>query len=66
MTRVELDLYHVMTNSDTKFQVNISKDSREKSGKLKCDGRTDRQTDRQTDGRTDERTDRQTDRQTAN
>ena len=38
--KLELDLYYVMTNSYTKFQVNISKDGREKSGK-----RTDRQTD---------------------
>ena len=53
VTKVELDLYHVMTNSYTKFQVNISKDSREKSGKLKCDGRTDGQTDRLTDSVTD-------------
>ena len=41
VTKVELDLYHVITNTYTKFQVNISKDSREKSGKLKCDGQTD-------------------------
>ena len=34
MTKVELDLYYVKTNSYTKFQVNISEDSREKSGKL--------------------------------
>ena len=47
VTKVKLDLYHVMSNSYTKFQVNISKDSREKSGKLKCDGRTDRQSPRQ-------------------
>ena len=41
----ELHLYFIMTNSYTKFQVNISKDSREKSGvNLKCDARTDRQT----------------------
>ena len=39
--KLELDLYNVMTNSYTKFQVNISKDYTEKSGKLKCDGRTD-------------------------
>ena len=37
-----------MTNSYTKFQVNISKDCREKSGKLKCDGRTDGLTDGKT------------------
>ena len=49
MTKVDLDLYYIMTNSYTKFQVNISKDSREKSGKLKCDGRTDWQTDGLTD-----------------
>ena len=42
--KLELDLYYVITNSNTKFQVNISKDCREKSGKLKCDGRTDGQT----------------------
>ena len=34
MTKLEFDLYYVMTNSYTKFQVNISKDDREKSGKL--------------------------------
>ena len=31
VTKLQLDLYHVMTNSYTKFQVNISKDDREKS-----------------------------------
>ena len=45
--KLELDLYYVIKNPYTKFQVNISKDCREKSGKLKCDGRTDRRTDRQ-------------------
>ena len=45
MTKLKLDLYYVMTNSYTKFQVSISKDSREKSGRLKCDGQTDGQTD---------------------
>ena len=36
MTKLELDLYmySVITNSYTKFVVNISKDCREKSGKL--------------------------------
>ena len=34
MTKLELELYYVMINSYTKFQVNISKDDREKSGKL--------------------------------
>ena len=29
-TKVELDLYNVKTNKYTKFQVNISKDCREK------------------------------------
>ena len=53
MAKLELDLYYVITNLYTKFQVNISKDCREKSGKLKCDG----QTDRQTEGRTDRQTD---------
>ena len=43
VTRVELDLYYLKRNTHTKFQVNISKDSWEKSGKLS--GRTDRQTD---------------------
>ena len=33
-----------MTDLYTKLQSNISKDSRKKSGKLKCDGRTDRHT----------------------
>ena len=32
--KLKLDLYYVMTNSYTEFQVNISKDKREKSGKL--------------------------------
>ena len=45
MTKLKLDLYYVMTNLYTKFQVNISKDCREKSGKQKCDGLTDRLTD---------------------
>ena len=35
----------VKTNSYTKFQVNISKDAREKSRKPKFDGQTDGQTD---------------------
>ena len=30
-----------MTSSYTKFQINIPKDNKEKSGKLKCDGQTD-------------------------
>ena len=34
-----------MTSSYNKFQANISKDSREKSGKLKCDWLTDGRTD---------------------
>ena len=34
VTKLELDLYYVKSKSYTKFQVNISKDSREKSGKL--------------------------------
>ena len=33
VTKLKLDLYYVMTNSYTKFQVNISKAGREKSGK---------------------------------
>ena len=33
MTNLKIDLYYVMTNLFTKFQVNISKDGREKSGK---------------------------------
>ena len=32
-TKVKLDLYYVKTNSYTKYQVKISKDGREKSGK---------------------------------
>ena len=32
--KLKLDLYYVMTNSYTKFEVNISKHYREKSGKL--------------------------------
>ena len=47
MTKLKLDLYYVNTNSYTKFQVNISKDCREKSGKLKYDGQTDKRTDRE-------------------
>ena len=31
MTKVKLDLYYDMTNSSPKFQVNISKDGREKT-----------------------------------
>ena len=34
MTKHKLDLYYVKTNSYTKVQVNISKDGREKFGKL--------------------------------
>ena len=34
MTRLELELYYVMTISYTKFEVNIFKDCRKKSGKL--------------------------------
>ena len=34
MTKLKLDLYYVMTNTYTKFQVNISIDGIEKSGKL--------------------------------
>ena len=45
MTKLELDLCYVMTNSYTKFEVNVSKDSREKSEKPKCDWRTDWQID---------------------
>ena len=35
MTKLKLDqvLYYVNTNSDMKFQVNMSKDDKEKSGK---------------------------------
>ena len=48
MTKLELDLYYVTTKTYIKFEVNISKDSREKSGKLKCDRLTDGLTDRRT------------------
>ena len=34
VTKLKLDLYYVMTNSYTEFEVNISKDCREKYGKL--------------------------------
>ena len=34
MTKLKLDLYYVVTNVYTKNQVNISKDGREKPGKL--------------------------------
>ena len=33
VTKVELDLYYVKTNSYMKFQLNMSKDGKEKSGK---------------------------------
>ena len=33
-TKVKLDLYYVKINPYTKFQVNITKDGREKSGKV--------------------------------
>ena len=45
VTKLELDLYYVVKNSFTKFEVKISKDSREMSGKLKCDRLIDGQTD---------------------
>ena len=32
-TKVELDLYYVKTNSYMKFQLNMSNDDKEKSGK---------------------------------
>ena len=39
VTKVELDLYYVKANSFTKFQVNITKEGREKFGKLNgCKG----------------------------
>ena len=41
VTKFKLDLFYVNTNSYFKFQVNISKDGREKSGKLRCGGQTD-------------------------
>ena len=57
VTKLELDLYYVKTNSYTKFQVNISKDGREKFGKPS--GRTlSGLTDRRTDGHEDRLTDR--------
>ena len=38
-TKVKLDLYYVKTNSYTKYQVNNTKDRREKFGKLNfCKG----------------------------
>ena len=61
VTKLELDLYYVMANSYIKCEVNISIDSREKSGKLKCDRLTDGRTDGRTDGLTDWRTDGRTD-----
>ena len=48
VTRLKFGLYYVMTNIYTKFQVNISKGGREKSGKPKYDRRTDGQIDWQT------------------
>ena len=33
-TKIKLDLYYLKTNSYTKFQLNISKDCRKKSGIL--------------------------------
>ena len=47
VTELKLDVYDVMTNSYTKFKVNISKDCREKSGKPECDGQTYWQTYRE-------------------
>ena len=35
MMKLEINLYYVNANSYTEFQVNIAKDCREKSGKLK-------------------------------
>ena len=52
-TKVKLDLCYVKTNPYTKYQVNISKDDREKFGKPSGrtpSGLTDGQTDRMTDG----------------
>ena len=52
VTKLELDLYYVKTNSYAKFQVNIAKDDRENSGKPSGrtpSGLTDGQTDRLTD-----------------
>ena len=45
MTKLERDRYYVNTNPYTKLQVNISRNDRVKSGKLKCDGVTDGLTD---------------------
>ena len=39
MTKLKLDLYYVMTNSYTEFEVNISKDCREKVWKTKFEQR---------------------------
>ena len=65
VTKLKLDLYYVMTNSYTKFQVNISKDDWEKFGKPS--GRTPSGlTDGRTDGQTDGQTDRQNDRRGEN
>ena len=50
VTKLKLDLFYVMTNSYTKFQVNISNDDREKSENGSV---TDRLTDGQMDGQTD-------------
>ena len=47
-TKIELDLYYHRTNSYTKFLKSISQGmSKKKSGKLKCDGYTNRWTDKQ-------------------
>ena len=61
LTKLKLELYYVMTNLCSKFQVTISKDGREKSENKKCDGLTVGQSDRQTDRQTDRLTDRLTD-----
>ena len=45
MMKLKFDLYYVNANSYTKFQVNISKDCRERSGKLECDWQTVIRTD---------------------
>ena len=45
VTKLELDMYYVKTNSYTNLQVNIWKDGREKSRKLKHDGLKDGETE---------------------
>ena len=53
-TKFELDVSFTLVDHNPKFQIDISKHGRKKSGKPEqTDGQTDRRTDRQTDRQTD-------------